>query len=94
MKIIYSPRFEREAVAAYEFIAKDKIKAAQEFLIHLKKQIEGLVNHPKKGRLNDEGYRELIYKGYTVPYLLDGEYIVILGLFNQNNWEFNSPNDH
>ncbi len=90
MTLIYSVRFEEEVLAAYEFIAKDKPKAANEFLLQLKQRIEGLLNHPQIGRLNIEDYRELIYKGYTVPYLLDGENIVILGLFNQNSWKFDS----
>ncbi len=86
MKIIYSPRFEREAVIAYEFIAKDKRKAAKEFLGKAKAHIETLTDNPCKGRLNDDGNRELIHKGYTIPYLIDEENIVILGIFNQNKW--------
>ena len=86
MKIIYSPRFEREAMAVYEFIAKDKRKVAKEFLAKIKAHIETLTDNPRKGRLNDEGNRELIHKGYTVPYLIDGDNIVILGIFNQNEW--------
>jgi plasmid stabilization system protein ParE len=86
VKIIYSPQFEREAMVAYEFIAKDKRKAAKEFLAKIKAHIETLTDNPRKGRLNDEGNRELMHKGYTVPYLIDGDNIVILGIFNQNEW--------
>jgi plasmid stabilization system protein ParE len=86
VKIIYSPRFEREALIAYEFIAKDKRKAAKEFLGKVKTHIETLTDQPHKGRLNDNGNHELIHKGYTIPYLIDGDNIVILGIFNKNEW--------
>ncbi|MFA6143883.1 MAG: type II toxin-antitoxin system RelE/ParE family toxin [Sulfurimonas sp.] len=49
--------------------------------------METLTDHPHKGRLSDDGNRELIHKGYTIPYLVDGENIVILGIFNQNEWK-------
>ncbi len=91
MTLIYSLRFEEEALVTYTFIAQDKPKAAKEFLSQLKQRIEGLVDNPKICRQNDEGYRELIYKGYTVPYLLDGDNIIILGLFNQNSWVSDLP---
>ncbi|MDD4855171.1 MAG: type II toxin-antitoxin system RelE/ParE family toxin [Sulfuricurvum sp.] len=86
MKIIYSPRFEREALRAYAFIAQDKRKAAKEFFGKVKAHIETLTDNPRKGRLSDDGNRELIHKGYTIPYLVDDESIVILGIFNQNEW--------
>lgn len=87
VKIVYSPRFEREALVVYELIAKDKRKVAKKFLDKIKLHIETLVDNPHKGRLNTDGNRELIYKGYTIPYFLDGETIIILGIFNQNEWE-------
>lgn len=33
--------------------------------------------------------RELIFKGYTVPFYIDDEAqkVIILGIFNQNFWE-------
>jgi len=86
VKIVYDPQFNREVMAAYEFIVKDKRKAAKEFLAKVKAHIETLTDNPSKGRLNDDGNRELIHKGYTIPYLIDGDNIVILGIFNQNKW--------
>lgn len=71
----------------YNFIAKDKRKTAKEFLGKVKTHIETLTDHPHKGRLSDDGNRELIHKGYTIPYLVDGDNIVILGIFNQNEWK-------
>jgi len=39
-------------------------------------------------KAEDENLRELIFKGYTVPFEIDtnNKKIVILGIFNQNLW--------
>jgi plasmid stabilization system protein ParE len=49
-------------------------------------RLDSLVDHPRKGRPTEDGGRELIYKGYTIPYLIDGDEIVVMGIFNQNQW--------
>lgn len=87
MRIRRSGRFEHELGEIIDYIAKDKKNAAKAFNRNLQSAIETLIDHPNKGRLSDEGNRELIHKGYTVPYLIDGDNIVILGIFNQNEWK-------
>lgn len=39
--------------------------------------------------LDDDNIRELIYKGYTVPFYIDKpkSKIIVLGVFNQNLWQ-------
>ncbi|MCK9374115.1 MAG: type II toxin-antitoxin system RelE/ParE family toxin [Sulfuricurvum sp.] len=86
MRIRRSGRFENELGEVIDYIAKDKKSAAKAFNRSLQSAIETLTDHPNKGRPNDDGYRELVHKGYTVPYLIDGDNIVILGIFNQNQW--------
>lgn len=53
-------------------------------------KIEGIPLHPYiyRKKDNDENLRELIYKGYTIPFEIDREKnrIIILGIFNQNLW--------
>ena len=93
MRIRRSGRFEQELGEIVDYIAKDKKSAAKAFNRSLQFAIETLADHPNKGRSNDDGYRELVYKGYTIPYLVDDENIVILGIFNQNGWKFNSSNN-
>jgi plasmid stabilization system protein ParE len=87
VKTIRSDQFKEELKAVLTFIAKDKRTASKKFSRALQVAIDSLVDHPHKGRLSDEGNRELIHKGYTVPYLVDGDNIVILGIFNQNEWK-------
>lgn len=86
MRIRRIGRFEYELGEIIDYIAKDKKSAAKAFNRKLQSAIETLIDHPNKGRLSDDGNRELIHKGYTVPYLIDGDNIVILGIFNQNKW--------
>lgn len=56
-------------------------------------KIQNIPNNPyacrKKENAIDENVRELIYKGYTIPFEIDNEKqkIIILGIFNQNLWE-------
>lgn len=86
MRIRRSGRFENELSTIIDYIAKDKKSAAKAFNRGLQLAIETLLDQPHKGRPTENGNRELIYKGYTIPYLIDGENIVILGIFNQNEW--------
>jgi len=39
-------------------------------------------------KTKDENLRELIFKGYTVPFEIDipNQKIIILGIFNKNLW--------
>jgi len=45
--------------------------------------------HRKRELFKDETVRELIYKGYTVPFYIDekSNKIIVLGIFNQNIWQ-------
>ncbi len=45
--------------------------------------------HRQRKFFNDGKTRELIFKGYTVPFYIDDDNnkIIILGIFNQNIWK-------
>lgn len=93
MRIEYSDRFEFELFEIYLFIAKDSIERADIFANSLKNEIERLPNNPyicrKSTKANDENTRDLIYKGYVIPFRINHkkEQIEILGIFNQNLWD-------
>ncbi len=86
MRVSRSKRFNKELLEITKFIAKDSPKSARQFYEGVRAFVETLMDHPRKGRPTENGNRELIYKGYTIPYLIEGEDIVILGIFNQNEW--------
>lgn len=81
-----SRRFTKELLEITKFIAKDSPKNARKFYESVRAFVTTLIDHPRKGRSTSDGERELIYKGYTIPYLIDGDNIVIMGIFNQNEW--------
>jgi len=88
-----SPRFKNELEAIVDFIAKDSVNRALAFYDELLVKINKIPENPyiyrKRLKLNDENIRELIFKGYTVPYEIDktNDKIIILGIFNQNLWQ-------
>lgn len=88
-----SLRFDKELETIIDFIAKDSPPRALDFFNQLISKINQIPSNPyihkKRETTNDENIRELIFKGYTVPFFIDKENdkIIILGIFNQNLWE-------
>ena len=91
MVIEYKPKFERELKTIFDFIAKDSLNRAREFRNELIAKIERTAQTPficrKSINFNDESIRDLIFKGYVIPYLIDDEVIYMLGIYKANEWE-------
>lgn len=91
MQINKSKRFDTELEEILDFIAQDKLSAAVDFLEGLVAQTENLKNFPYKYRQsiksNDSNVRDMIYRGYVVPYKVYDNEIVVLGIFSQSRWE-------
>lgn len=74
-----------------ENIARDSFNRALIFLDRLDYHIDNIQNFPYKYRqsfyYNNENTRDLIFKGYTIPYLIDNDKnkIVILDIFKWMN---------
>ncbi|MDD4329876.1 MAG: type II toxin-antitoxin system RelE/ParE family toxin [Aliarcobacter sp.] len=85
-----SDRFKSELKVIVEFIALDSIQSALNFYDEITSKILDIPSHPYiyRKKDDDENLRELIYKGYTIPFEIDKENhkIIILGIFNQNLW--------
>ncbi len=85
-----SKRFEEELKEITTFIAIDSLDRAMSFEDELKEKLEILVSNPyafrKSTQFNDENIRDFIFKGYTIPYLVDDEVILILGIYKANEW--------
>lgn len=66
-------------------IAKDKKSASKKFNKDLKEKIKLLLASPFMGRpsiyFEDEKYRDLVFKGYTVIYKVEDNEIKILDIF-------------
>lgn len=87
VQIVYNPDFTRHFNHIWDHIADDNIVAANRFKKQLKTKLEQLPIFPYKFRKSfyyqDEHIRDYIFKGYTVPYLIDTSknQILILDLF-------------
>ena len=90
MKINRSLRYTSDLFDILDYIAQDKVSAAETFLYELDKRINDLSNFPFKYRksiyFNDDNIRDLIYQGYTVVYRVDikNKTIDIFSIFNRN----------
>jgi len=89
MRIERKPRFLKELFSILRFIKKDKVHAAIEFEKQLNSKIKKLVDFPYQYRpsryFEDNAYRDLIYRGYTVIYKVEDERILILEIFKWQN---------
>jgi len=92
MKVKRLARFNEELEAIVSFIADDSLNRAIAFLDELTEKILDISEYPHSYRERKNSKysesRELIYKGYCVPFYIDKEdnVIVILGIYNQNLW--------
>ncbi len=86
-------RFKEELEGIVMFIAIDNHHKALDFFENITSKIENILQNPYSHRQREKSnniyIRELIYKGYTVPYYIDTDKnkIIILGIFNQNEWK-------
>jgi len=91
MKIIKDGTFSNSLDSILDYIAKDGINYAISFNRKLQKSINTIPNFPYKSRksfyYDDNNIRDYIFKGYTIPYLIDNEHhqIVILDIFKWIN---------
>lgn len=90
-KLIYRPSFDRGISEIYDFIAKDSEDRARSFISELLTKIELACDMPlscrKNPQLAREDVRDVIYKGYVVPFLIKGENIFILDIYKNNEWK-------
>ena len=86
MVIRRTARFNLELKAVFDF-AKDNPNRAQGFISKLLDAVELLSDNPRLGRAITDDKRELIAKGYVIPYLIDKDAIKLLGIYKANEWQ-------
>lgn len=89
MQIIRDLKYLEQLDSILDYIAQSgSINKSLDFLNKLDMSISKLTYMPKKFRksyyYNDLNIRDMIFEGYTVPYLIDNDFIVILDIFK---WE-------
>lgn len=87
----HSPLFEEKLDILLEIIIADKPQSALSFLNELEKKCEAICDNPMLYRASyyaeDETIRDLVFKGYTIPYKidLDDKCIILLSIFKGEN---------
>jgi len=93
MQIVKSTRYLEELETMLGFIAEDSLSRALQFADTLNAQVMELDTMPYKHRASlksvNKNVRDLVFKGYVIPYRVNKSKnrIEILGIFNQNQWE-------
>ena len=87
MKIEFDPLFEECLLTILSFIEEDSARRADTFEETLFDRLKDLAFFPRKFRqsihYDDPNIRDFIFKGYTIPYLVDEaeDRIVVLDIF-------------
>lgn len=91
MQIVKSDRFNNELETILDFIAQDSLNEALRFQDELTQAVQILKDFPymyrKSKKSNNKNIRDMIYKKYVIPYKINENEILILGIFNQNLWK-------
>jgi len=93
MRFEYNPAFIDHFLGIWHYIAQESVDRANSFEKQLRDRIEQLTHFPYKYRVSyyyqDDAIRDLIFKGYTIPYYIDetNQKIVILDIFKWTDKE-------
>lgn len=84
MRVVKNQHFDESLKDILRFIAEDSKPRAKEFKNILFEKLENLTFMPLKYRksiyFDDENIRDLVYLGYVVPYKIEKDKIVIIGI--------------
>jgi len=86
MEIIRSEKYKESLKTILETIAKDSVNRAIDFKVFLDEKINDLDFMPYKFKqsiyFNRKDIRDLVFKGYTIPYKIDEvkNQIVVIGI--------------
>jgi addiction module RelE/StbE family toxin len=91
MQIKQSERFNQELEEILDFIAQDNLNEALKFHDELIENMQILRDFPlmyrKSKKFQNTTVRDMIFKKYVIPYKIEENEILILGIFNQNLWQ-------
>ena len=89
--LIYTDRFWHELDTIVDFIELDSTLQGEKFAEGVQAACETLEFMPYKCRkslnFNDESVRDLVFKGYVLPYRVKDDNIYILGIYKENVWQ-------
>lgn len=85
MHIVYEEQFRSSLKSIVDYIASDKVSAAEAFKRNLKNQFDLIRDNPHMHRVSryrdNNAYRDMIYMGYTTVYKIEDGVIRVLDIF-------------
>ncbi len=88
----FSQRFKTELHIIFNFIAQDSKTRAGIFKDELLMQSKDLANLPFRFRKSvtsdNDNVRDFIFKDYVIPFLIQDDTIIVLGIYKANEWKF------
>lgn len=91
MEIVKSESFESQLFEIAEFIARDSLKRAFDFIDKLDDALCTLETFPYRCRrsiyYDEDNIRDLVFKGYCIPFCIENERIVVLGIVKYRRYE-------
>lgn len=92
MNIRFEESFINSLALKLEYIAQDNPRAARKFKDELITSCKDISHMPYKYRKSiyheDENIRDLIFKGYTVVYVIEDEIISIFALIHHEKYSY------
>ena len=92
MNIRFEESFINSLALKLEYIAKDNHRAARKFQNELFASCKDISHMPYKHRKSiyhdDENIRDLVFKGYTVVYMIEDEVISVFALIHHEKYSY------
>ncbi len=96
MRVVWSPRAVSRAAEIVDYIARDRPRAALDWIEGLEKRLTALPGLPDQGRVVPEWYdptvRELIYQRHRIIYEVHEDHVEILTI-RHSRQEFSRGRD-
>ncbi|QQF51330.1 type II toxin-antitoxin system RelE/ParE family toxin [Campylobacter fetus] len=87
----FSERFKSELQIILNFITQDSRARAKSFKNELLSKAQDLDNMPFRFRksisCDSDNIRDFIFKGYVMPFLIQDDKIIVLGIYKANEWQ-------
>lgn len=87
MQVRWSPDAIEDLDNLFDYIAEDSVDHAMQFVLKIRERANNLAIDSKQGieipELDDERFREVYYKGYTIIYEIQEDSIIVHEVYNQ-----------
>lgn len=93
MKIRFEESFINSLALKLEYIAKENPQVARKFKNELILSCKDILHMPYKYRKSiyhdDENVRDLIFKGYTIIYMIEDEQVSVFAIIHHEKYHYN-----